>query len=128
MKVKKPPSEWRGSWPRPAGEDRAPAFTALGELAEVRQELREHADNIFVHVKDSISPVVERKKANSAGPGCVAEALFCVTRLVSAYGGRLNEYIRDLLPCLFEAGLGEPLAECLKARRPPCMHGPMLCI
>ena len=35
---------------------------------------------------------------------------------MSGYGARLDVAMQDLLPCLFEAGLCEPLAECLKAR------------
>lgn len=107
------------------GEERAAAFRALGEIARTRDEVVRHVGQIFVFVKESLPADTRRSKQQV----CVEEALECVRMFTQAYGthAELAEQIRELLPCVFEAGLSLPLADMLAAIMSSMANLPEIC-
>ena len=61
-------------------------------------------EQIFLYARDSLPTT---RKSTRQQP-CVDEALQCVQMLVDTYGAELTDQVRELLPRLFGAEIGEP--------------------
>ena len=70
-------------------------------------------EQIFLYARDSLPTT---RKSTRQQP-CVDEALQCVQMLVDTYGAELTDQVRELLPRLFGAEIGEPLEPGLRFRK-----------